>query len=66
MMKTIRSLPGVGDERVGQKAVQGLTNRRRVLQLWDRATPDYPVLLQRWVEDEDDAGLSAFDAYSRR
>ncbi len=52
VMKPFRSNP-IWEERAGQKALR-VFEPGRVLELWDRAAPDYPVLLQEWVEGGDD------------
>jgi D-aspartate ligase len=60
VMKPVRSR-GDWTERVGQKAIR-VQQPTRVLELWDRAAPEYPVLLQEWVEGGDDH-LYSFNAY---
>jgi D-aspartate ligase len=52
VMKPFRSNPA-WDERTGQKAIR-VHEPARLLALWDMAAPDYPVLVQEWVEGGDD------------
>jgi D-aspartate ligase len=52
VMKPVRSNIAWG-ARVGQKALR-VFDAARMLELWDRAAPDYPVLVQEWVEGGDD------------
>jgi predicted ATP-grasp superfamily ATP-dependent carboligase len=63
VMKPFRSNPAWG-ARVGQKALR-VFDASRMLEVWDRAKPDYPVLAQEWVEGGDDRLFSCnayFDA----
>jgi D-aspartate ligase len=63
VMKPFRSNPAWG-ARVGQKALR-VFDASRMLEVWDRAEPDYPVLAQEWVEGGDDRLFSCnayFDA----
>ncbi len=52
VMKPFRSSP-IWEKRVGQKAIR-VFEPDGVLETWDRAAPDYPVLAQEWVEGGDD------------
>jgi D-aspartate ligase len=49
------------NDRVGQKAVR-LFEADQLLETWDRAAPDYPVLVQEWIEGGDDH-LYSFNGY---
>ena len=60
VMKPFRSSPA-WYEHVGQKALR-VFDSARLLEVWDRATPDYPVLAQEWVEGGDDH-LYSFNGY---
>ena len=47
--------------RVGKKAIQ-VFEQAHVLELWDRIEPDYPIMVQEWIEGGDDH-LYSFNAY---
>jgi predicted ATP-grasp superfamily ATP-dependent carboligase len=49
------------NDRVGQKAVR-VFDATRLLETWVLAAPDYPVLVQEWVEGGDDH-LYSFNGY---
>jgi predicted ATP-grasp superfamily ATP-dependent carboligase len=49
------------NERVGQKALR-VFDAGQLLATWDRAEPDYPVLVQEWVEGGD-GNLYSFNGY---
>lgn len=63
VMKPYRATTAWND-RVGQKAVRAL-DATRLLDTWDLAAPDYPVLVQEWVEGGDDH-LYSFNGYFDR
>lgn len=60
VLKPLRSNP-VWEQRVGQKALR-VFEPARVLDTWDRAAPDYPVLVQEWIEGGDNH-LYSFNGY---
>jgi D-aspartate ligase len=60
VMKPYRTTTAWGD-RVGQKAVR-VFDAIRLLEIWVLAAPDYPVLVQEWVEGGDDH-LYSFNGY---
>jgi predicted ATP-grasp superfamily ATP-dependent carboligase len=60
VMKPYRGTMAWNDS-VGQKAVR-VFDSTRLLETWDLAAPDYPVLVQEWVEGGDDQ-LYSFNGY---